>query len=236
MIEIIPAIMPGSFEDLEDKLSLVAHYVKTVQLDIMDGKFVKSRSWPYYSSDRASFQDLLTENEGLPYWDVIDFEIDLMVANPEEVIDDWITAGASRLIVHVESTKHIPKIIEKLHQRFAYEGASKKEAGIELGLALNPSTPTDAVLPYLEDVHFIQFMGIDTIGLQGQPFDDRVIDKIRDFHSAHPEMVISIDGGVTLDNAKALVEAGAKHLISGSAIFESGAVSDTIEQFRNLVL
>lgn len=216
--------MPQSFSDLESKLDLVARATPLVQIDIMDGKFVKTKSWPYYASDRASLEKLLTESDGLPHWDKLDFEIDLMVSKPEGVIGDWITIGAKRLVIHVESTKNLKEIIQTL-----------KERSVDIGLALNPSTPTDKILPYLEDIQFVQFMGIDTIGIQGEPFDESVFDKMREFHNAHPEIVISVDGGVDFDNAKDLVEAGAKRLVSGSAIFESGDVAGAVKHFKDLV-
>ncbi len=236
MIEIIPAIMPKSFADLQEKLSLVATYVDSVQLDVMDGKFVKSKSWPYVG-DKGEFQNLMTEFEGLPYWDQVDFEIDLMVKNPQDVVESWITAGAARLVAHVECGG-IPEILKVLHGRLAYGGGGPRfetpEIGVELGLALNPDTHTDLILPYLEDISFVQFMGIEKIGYQGQQFQETVIDKIRDFHNAHPEVMISVDGGVGLENARELLGAGAKRLISGSVIFESDNIAATIEEFKNI--
>ncbi|MBA3551041.1 hypothetical protein H0W32_02445 [Patescibacteria group bacterium] len=231
MAEIIPAIMPQSIEDLENDLALVANTVSTVQLDIMDGKFVRPKTWPY-QNNRGTFDEILTESEGLPFWDKIDFEIDLLVAKPEDSIDNWIAAGASRIIVHVESTNNVEGIVTMFKERFAYAPDSKSR-DIELVLSLNIDTPIDAVLPYLEDIDGVQFMGIAHIGYQGEPFDKRVIDKIREFHNAHPTVIISIDGGVTLDNGPQLVTVGVKRLVSGSAIYESGNIADTIEMFKS---
>ena len=223
MIEIIPAVMPDSFEDLRDKVSFVASHTKTVQIDIMDGKFVKSRTWPYFSSDKHTFDDLLTESDGMPYWDKVDYEVDLMIKNPEIEMENWIVAGAARVVVHVESTEKIPEIIKIIDNR------------AELGLALNIDTPTEKILPYLEDIQFVQFMGIATIGLQGEALDERVIDKIHAFHNAHPEVVISVDGGVSFENAKMLIEIGVKRLVSGSVIFNTTNIPDTLENFKKLV-
>jgi ribulose-phosphate 3-epimerase len=232
MIEIIPAIMPTSFEDLSDKVSFVANHADMVQLDIMDGKFVKARSWPYFSNDSHSFESLLAESEGMPYWDKINYEIDLMISNPEDSIDNWITAGASRIVVHVESTKQLDEIVHKMHGRFGYN--MNRAPDVELGIALNIDTPTDVVLPFLEQIQFVQFMGINTIGLQGEPFDERVIDKIHAFHNAHPEIIISVDGGVNFENARILTEIGVKRLVSGSTIFGSTNIPATLEDFKNL--
>ncbi|MBX4198554.1 hypothetical protein KW782_04465 [Candidatus Parcubacteria bacterium] len=231
MIEIIPAIMPESLEDLTEKAGLVAPYVKMVQLDIMDGRFVAPRTWPYFTNN-YDFEALLTEDQGLPYWDKIDFEADLMVEKPEKVLDQWITAGAKRLIVHVESTENMAEVLRQFRQRFTYS-KDPAERDIEFVLAKGVETPIDAILPYLEDIDGVQFMGIAKIGYQGEELDERVIDQIRDFHNAHPEVIISVDGGVTLDNARMLYQAGARRLVSGSGIYKSSNIPETIELFRH---
>lgn len=213
--------MPRNIRDLEDSLAFVVGHVQTAQLDIMDGKFVRGRTWPYFSRDE-SFEKLLSEEIGMPFWEKLNYEIDLMVREPETVMGDWIAAGATRIVVHIESTAKLEEII-------------KNKSGIELGFALNIDTSTDDILPYLEDIDFVQFMGINKIGFQGEPFDERVIDKIHDFHNAHPEVMISVDGGVTLDNAHELVDVGARRLISGSAIFESGNIAGMIARFKGIM-
>lgn len=229
MIELVPAIMPENLEDLEEKLGRVFRYVPLVQLDIMDGVFVKGKTWPYVG-DKGDYQNMLNEEEGLPFWDKVDFEIDLMISKPEEKILDWIIIGASRVIVHIESTKKMEDVIRQINDRFS----GKKD--IELGIALNIDTPTETILPYLEDIDFVQFMGIAEIGRQGEDFDERVLDKVRDFHNAHPEVIISVDGGVNLDTALQIIQAGAKKLVSGSAILESVNIPETIQSFKKLAL
>ena len=78
-------------------------------------------------------------------------------------------------------------------------------------------------------------MGIARIGFQGEPFDERVIEKIKEIKKHYPEMIVSVDGGVSLENAQALIEAGATRLVSGSAIFEDSDISSIIGEFRNLL-
>ncbi|MDQ3014357.1 MAG: hypothetical protein M3Q73_00650 [bacterium] len=232
MIEIIPAIMPDSLDEISDKAGLVAPYVDMVQLDIMDGRFVKARTWPYFAND-YSFDTLVSEEEGLPLWDKIDYEVDLMVEHPEKVIQKWITAGAKRIIVHIESTKHMADIVRDFRQRFAYSPIPSERL-VEFVLAIGLETPVDTILPYLEDIDGVQFMGIAQIGLQGEPLDERVIDRMREFHNAHPEVIISVDGGVTLDNARLLYNSGARRLVSGSGIYKSSNIPETIELFKNV--
>jgi ribulose-phosphate 3-epimerase len=232
MTEIIPAIMPHNLDDLRDKLSLVADHVDIVQIDIMDGQFVKGKTWPYVGRGET-FESILEEAEGMPFWDKVDFEIDLMVKNPENVVDDWIAAGAARIIIHVESTKNLETIVKTFRERFAYPPPGEPK-DLELGLALNIDTSLDSVLPYLEDIDFVQFMGIEVIGVQGEEFSERVIDKIREFHNAHPEVILSVDGGVSLENAHKLVEAGVKRLVSGSALFNNTDILGALDEFKHI--
>lgn len=222
MAEIIPAIMPKNYEDLDEMMSLFVGVVPMVQLDIMDGKFVPARTWPY---PRDPHFDLIsTEEEGMPRWEEINFEVDLMVSDPESVVSKWVSAGASRVIVHVESMKDFEKI----------RGAVP-EGLIELGIAINTTIPLSAIEPYLDRVDFVQCMGIAQIGFQGQPFDPRVLDLVRALRAHKPDMPISVDGSVNFDTARALVDAGATRLVSGSAILEANDFTQAIAEMKNLV-
>ncbi len=222
--------MPESLDDLRDKLSQVEGIAPVVQIDVMDGRFVRERSWPYTPGGADEFRQMVEESDGLPFWNSVDFEVDLMVERPEEVIDGWIQAGVRRLIVHIESTEHMSDIIGDVASRFLIPG---EEPSVELGIALNIDTPLAAVEPYMEHVSFLQFMGIAEIGYQGQPFDVRVLQKIVTMREAYPEVIISVDGGVNFETAPLLLVAGADRLAVGSALFD-GDVEQNIEDFRNL--
>ncbi|OHA16935.1 MAG: hypothetical protein A3C79_01255 [Candidatus Taylorbacteria bacterium RIFCSPHIGHO2_02_FULL_45_28] len=224
--EIIPAILPKDFAELEEKIGLVKDVVKTVQIDVCDGQFTPEPSWPYRKHDDF-FDKLVREDEGFPGWEKLDFEIDLMVNRPEERIEDWVKAGATRIILHMESTGDVGAAIKALQDL------------VEVGLALNIDTPISGIgnpkLGITEgDIQFIQLMGIDQIGFQGQEFDEKVTDKIKEVKKMCHNYPISIDGGVSLDNAKQLMEAGADRLVVGSAIFESGNFLETIAKFKKL--
>lgn len=222
MIEIIPAIMPKNYEDLSEKMGLFAGVVPLVQLDIMDGKFVPARTWPYPKD--ARFDALLAEDEGMPEWETSDFEVDLMVENPEDVVQKWVAVGARRVIVHVESMSDFDAIRDAVPTDF-----------VELGIALNTTTPILSIESYLDQVDFVQCMGIEHIGFQGEAFDERVLEHIRVVRALYPEMPISVDGAVNFETAKRLVDAGATRLVSGSAILQSADVSNAVEELRNLV-
>lgn len=222
MIEIIPAIMPKDYEHLDEMMSLFVGVVPLVQLDIMDGKFVPARTWPYPKDPH--FEVISKEEEGMPRWEDINFEVDLMIENPELAVPKWVNAGASRIIVHVESMRDFETIRNAV-----------PEGLIELGLAINTTTLLSAIEPYLDRVDFVQCMGIAKIGFQGQPFDERVLEYVRALRAAHPNLPISIDGSVNFDTARALVDAGATRLVSGSAILEADDFTQAIAHLEDLV-
>jgi ribulose-phosphate 3-epimerase len=215
-MDIIPAILPTNYTDLEDKVNLVKGFVDTVQIDICDGQFTQTPTWPYKKSD-DHFAAILEEKEGLPGWDSLDFEIHLIVNNPEEVIAEWITAGAKRIIIH-------PKATEKLE-----ECMNLMQGVVEIGFAFGIDEPVEI----MDGVDFIQLMGISQIGVQGEPLNDYVIDKLEEVREQYPDVPISVDGGVNLDTALDLGRAD--RLVIGSAIFESHNIPQTIEEFRSII-
>lgn len=222
MVEIIPAIMPKDYEHLDEVMSLFVNVAPMVQLDIMDGKFVPARTWPYPRD--AHFEAIVAEEEGMPRWEDINFEADLMIENPELAVPKWVSAGASRIIVHVESMVDFEKI-----------RASVPVGLIELGLAINTTTPLSVIEPYIERIDFVQCMGIARIGFQGEEFDERVLENVRALRAKYPELPISIDGSVNFDTARALVDAGATRLVSGSTILEADDFVSAIAQLKDLV-
>lgn len=230
MREIIPAIMPSDYDDLRDKVRKVRDHVELVQVDIMDGKFVASQSWPYNSGGTKGdkeFSSLMAQEEGLPYWDQVDYEFDLMIQEPEKHIDEWLPLGASRLIFHIES------ILDKDHffrgDLFDKESRSiGDDTVVEIGLAINPDTPLSEIEPYIPQVDFVQVMGIAKIGFQGQPFDERALSHINQLRVKYPELIISVDGAVNDDSIKLFESAGADRFVSGSRIYSAEDIGEAI--------
>ena len=239
MTEIIPAIMPKDYEDLVEKVNLFAGVVPLVQLDIMDGKFVPERTWPYPLGREPHFGAIVAEEEGMPAWEDIDFEVDLMIESPELAVPKWVSAGARRIIVHVEGIDPVRADgrIRPTSNGASFETirASVPAGLIELGLAINTATPVSALDPYLDRIDFVQCMGIARIGFQGEAFDERVLEHIKSLRALRPEMPISIDGSVNFETAKRLVDAGATRLVSGSAILDSEDIVGAVETFKDLV-
>lgn len=239
MVEVIPAIIPESFEDLKEKMSLVDGITKIVQIDACDGKFVPSKSWPYSGDSDGEFRNITEEVVGFPFWKSLDFEVDLMVSHPENVVEDWIRAGVRRVVLHIESSNHIKDLLKGMREKYGWWGDTPLT--IEFGVALGMNTSIDKVFEYLDPnsegrslADFIQFMGIREIGFQGQFLDDRIFGRIRELRQAYPDAIISVDGGVNLENASDLVEAGVNRLVSGSAIYESGDIKGAIQKLRSM--
>jgi ribulose-phosphate 3-epimerase len=219
-VKIIPAIMPTDFEDLVSKASLVRKKVDWVQLDVMDGKYTGSVSWPYESEEH--FSDILGGEEGLPFWQDLNYELDLMVANPKQEAFKWVNAGAARIILHLKTLDNDSEdLIDEL-----------KNLGVEVGVAVLPNEDYSRIEKVLDKIDFVQFMGIHKVGFQNQEFATEILEQIKSFRANYPEKIISIDGGVDLETAKDLVEAGVNRLVSGSFIFE-GSPDENIKDLQD---
>jgi ribulose-phosphate 3-epimerase len=227
--EIIPAILAKDFQELRERIARVTSVATTVQIDMCDGKFVDSVSWPMNPHDEATTEAILNEEEGLPFWDSLDFEFDLMVLNAHEQFEFFVRLGARRIIFHIEAERDTTKFKEFLEGLDMYT-----RENVQIGIALNTTTSIDAIKPVISHVDFVQCMGIEHIGHQGEPFDDRVLSQIASLRELYPELIISVDGSVTLDTAPKLVEAGANRLVVGSFLMNSYDIRETIRELENL--
>ncbi len=219
-----PAIIPTDFEDLESKLVMVRGLTRSVQIDVCDGRLTGSPSWPYIGGD-IEFKEILAQERGLPMWEDFDFEIDLMVLNPAHDYEQWIDAGSSRIIFHYreQEAATLLGLMDKT-----------KERGVEVGLALHIGDSLEVLEKYRSRIDAVQLMGIERIGFQGQPFDERVLKRVKDVKAKYPDLPVSVDGGVNEDTAQSLVNAGVDRLVIGSAIFGDVDVAEAVSYFESL--
>ncbi len=231
MVEIIPAVMPESLEDLSLHATRVKGRVPLMQIDVVDGVYAPRRTWPYNPRGIEEFSKIISEEEGLPFWDVLDYEIDLMVHAPESVASEWIIAGARRLIFHIGSTNELDSLLSRME----VESGKGSAYPVEIGLALGIDIPLETLNPFLSRIDFVQLMGINRIGFQGEEFDERVLPRLSSLRQAHPELILSVDGGVHLDVVEALVKAGANRLVCGSEIFNAPSVEEDLKQLNFLI-
>lgn len=217
-MDVIPAIIGKDFEEVDEKILSVKNFVDWVHVDIMDGVFTPSESWPYPST-----QGGLAAN-----WDIlgsdIKKEVHLMVKNPERILSKWIGAGADRVLIHYEATddENIRDILEELNSN-----------ELEAGIVLKYETPVEVVDKFIDEIDVVQLMSIAYIGAYGHPLEEGIYEKIERLRSRYPGVTISIDGGITLENAPKLKDAGADYLIAGSAIFKQKDIAKAISDFKN---
>lgn len=221
-MEIIPAILPQNFNEIDEKSSLLVGLSDAVQIDICDGKFVPSTTWPYKKRDE-NFEQIIKEERGMPSWEDLNYEFDLMIKDPSE--DDarqWLSAGAVRIVLHAESSLDLTPVMNVLNGL------------VEVGLAINIQTPLDVIERYKDKITYVQFMGITKIGFQGQAFDPKVLAKIKECKEKYPNLAVQVDGGVSLATAEQLAEAGADRLVAGSVLFGSDNIVDTYRRLEQI--
>lgn len=228
MTEVTPALLVEDYVELKEQLARVVNVATTVQIDMCDGKFVSSTSWPMNAKDESSIESILSEEEGLPFWDSLDFEFDLMVRNAHTQFEFFTRLGARRIVFHIEAEDpaEFKEFLEGLDMYV--------KENIDIGLALNTTTPISELAPFISHVDFIQCMGIEHIGHQGEPFDERVLTQIKELRTLYPELIISVDGSVNETTAPLLVSAGANRLIVGSALLHSYDMRETMRELENL--
>ena len=228
MTEVTPAVLVKDFDELKEKLSKFVNITKMVQIDICDGKFVPSVSWPMGRNDEESVEMILDEEEGMPYWEQLDFEFDLMVLNAHKQFDFFTRLGAKRIIFHLEAETEssFKEFLESLDPYF--------KDNIDIGIAINTGTDIKKLEPFINCVDFVQCMGIERIGFQGETFDERVLGQIKDLRLKYPELKISVDGSVNENTAPLLIKAGANRLVIGSLLLQSYDIRETIREFERL--
>jgi ribulose-phosphate 3-epimerase len=215
--------MPKSFVDLTEHVERVVSFVEYIQLDLMDSEFVPAKTWPFFDKDKQSVRELMDGEIRLPFADKVKYEFDLMVRTPETDLKKYVKLGANRLIVHANSIDNKELFLEEI-QRLE----------IEWGIAF---LTTDDLENWREEIlkaNFVQLMGIENIGYQGQSFDPRVLDQMRRVREIKSDAIISIDGGVNLETARELALAGATRLVSGSTVFGANGPEIAIEDLKRL--
>jgi len=232
MSVIIPAILPTSREDLDAKLAQLEGITDEAQVDIVDGRFAAPASWPF--DNNASVTEALSRMEhAFSHGGGMRVEMDLMVERPEAEIGPWVQAGANRITVHAESAQRLPQLIADFQARYGHD-KDFAPGLLAFGLAINVATDVALIEPYLDACDYVQFMGIRTIGRQGEPFDRSIFARIAAFRRKYPGMPIQVDGGVSLETAPELLTAGVSRLIVGSALWRAPDVRAEYEKFTAL--
>ncbi|MCX8195150.1 MAG: hypothetical protein N3G22_03540 [Candidatus Micrarchaeota archaeon] len=203
MVEVVPAILAKDASDFKRKISLVAPYVRRVQIDVMDGKFVPNKT--------------LQPEEFPPIPRGIEVEYHLMVEDPMEYVQ---RIGKKKAIyeLHVESLRDINEAISEV-----------KKMGGKAALALSPDTPPEVVLPYRKKIEHVLVMTVYP-GFSGQSYIEKMEEKMR--FLAQGGFKVEVDGGIGVGSARRAARAGATILNVASAIFEKPDVAKAIEEIK----
>lgn len=202
MVRIAPSILSADFTRLAEEIKAVeSSGADLLHLDIMDGHFVPNITiGPFIVS-------AIKKITKLP------LDVHLMIEEPDRFLKDFISSGADYLTVHLEASVHLHRTVYWI-----------KESGAKAGVSLNPATPLWALDHILDDVEFVVIMSVNP-GFGGQEFIPQAVEKIKTLKRIINERdlptLIEVDGGITPENAKAVVEAGADILVMGSAFFNS---------------
>ena len=232
MASITPAILEKDFREIKNKLNFLRDRVKCAHLDLCDGIFAPSQTWPFASGgfDDFDFRKIMNEEEGLPFWQEFDFEFDLMVADAVENFDTYMKLGPKRMIFHLSAQRDLKAFEDFLESIDLYI-----RDNVEMGLAFKPSDDLEIVSRFSHKVDFLHCMGSDNIGYQGEPFSEKAFENIRTLKEKLPGIVVSVDIGINLEDAEAILAAGADRLTVGSAIWRSGDPIGALETFQSLV-
>ena len=214
-IEIAPSILASNFARLGEEIRTVEQAgADVIHVDVMDGHFVPNISIgiPVVESIRKATR--------LP------LDVHLMIERPEEYIEDFVRAGATRVLVHQEATVHLDRALAMI-----------REHGAEAGAVINPATPVLMLSDVLEKLDTVLVMSVNP-GFGGQKFIRGALEKIRQLNQWRTRynagFRIEVDGGVDLGNVAELAQAGANTFVAGSSIFHASDPAGATRQLHKL--
>jgi ribulose-phosphate 3-epimerase len=213
---IAPSMLACDFGNLNSEITMVNNSkADWFHIDVMDGVFVPNISFG------TPIMNILKKNAKKP------LDVHLMIVNPDNYIEKFAELGSSMLTVHFEACTHLHRTIQRI-----------KSLNMKAGVAINPHTPVSSLEAIIKEIDLVCIMSVNP-GFGGQSFIETTYQKIENLKlliSKHnSNALIEIDGGVTSNNAKKLVEKGADVLVAGSFVFKSDNPTNTISKLSTLI-
>jgi len=212
---VAPSLLASNFLKLEDECKMVNESeADWFHLDVMDGRFVPNISFG------PMIVEFIRKVAKKPC------DVHLMIEEPGNFAEEFKKAGADHLIVHIEACPHLHRNIQQI-----------KSLGMKAGIAINPHTPISDLTDTLYEADLVCLMSVNP-GFGGQHYIAHSTEKIKQLRKLIDESglktLIEVDGGVTLENAAAIMAAGADVLVAGNTIFKSKDPRDTIARLKKL--
>ncbi len=209
---IAPSVLNADFLNLQSELSAIERGgAGLVHLDIMDGHFVPNISFG------PGISGLIHRGTKLP------LDCHLMIANPEQFVEEFAKMGAAYISVQAESTVHLDRLLNRI-----------RELGAKPAVSINPATPIESIRWVLELVDMVLVMSVNP-GFGGQSLIPYCLEKIRELRKMKPDLDIEIDGGIKLSNIRDARDAGANVFVVGSGIFGKDSREDACRELVNAV-
>lgn len=215
MALIAPSVLSANFLNLSKDIQLINDSeADWFHLDVMDGRFVPNISFglPVIAAIKREAKKTL--------------DVHLMIEEPGKFAEDFKKAGADILSVHIEACPHLHRNIQQI-----------KGLGMKAGVAINPHTPVQSLFDILHDIDVVCMMSVNP-GFGGQKFIQNTIVKIQQLKAEitrrNLDVMIEIDGGVTLENAQEIAHAGADVLVAGNTVFSAANPTATIAELKKI--